>query len=1400
MFLCFLCCSLQWDDALRTDHFAIGYLDRFVGIIEKPFSAFSWEDLASVDSRTVLAVPKHRFQYVKYRDEIVWDKRVQMDNFFGSRGDGTTIADVVARHTALQEKKAAAKKPATSSSAQAATANESQPKLAFEDDEEEDNDEEETPNQQRVSHRPGPQRPNFFIGIRVTDSSIVAAAEQVQEAIVSGDPRLQDGVLPPTALHVTVCMLRVGSAKDAEKVKSVLAENQKYFMALFANSKLSISGVTNFRGRVVFAAVKLTPSLQRLNAVLLQSLRDAGIATPGNHEGFTPHMTLVKLSRPMCRAMGDSACIEPVLYSQFTDMDFGDQPISDLHVCSMTEPKTVDGFYVQLTSSRLHCDVLVPALVHSLQSRIHQLQDEGAIAASTACDLAASLQQDDASRHQNLVATLTSLSEARSSPSSWRFFTPLHGQDTSSTAGHLGCVYVLRGLPGSGKSHLTGMLQERLSSTASVKVCSADEYFLSAAEKDVEERPNDGGSYEYTSRKIHLAHSYCLDSFMEALNAGTRHVIVDNTHVQRWQYALYTKLASLCGYRCQVISLVCKDAEMARRLAERGQHSVPLPAVLRMNEIWEDDPAALSLSPMLDATAAAATWDLDSILSNPSDTPQYPKIFYTAIFLSQKSRRHLLTTYPTTHNDNVPEDMHCTIQFQPSEPEALSLPLGATIALNVLGCADDGRNQAVAVEIESKNVKSNNSHPHISLSYVNGAAAKDSNTLLEEWTAEGKPLVKPRDLIVTGTVGCMITSPPHDRLSIITDCDHLQRVLKEPVGTKTTPPAVLSYASASGKDDITSLYVYDFDGTLVDTLGPVNGRLKYKDLTGSIWPHVSWLGVPASLEPPLPLRPGPKMASFRGHIHRPHTRTVVLTGRQKETMQQPVAQVLRSFDVVPADLICQPYCSPVTADFKEDALADLISSLPKLKKVVVYDDLPDNLAAFESQAKRHPKPDWTIVDAATHEQPAKRYKDPLRQFIKQYGSLATREFHAAVTSVLEFLTDAWRDVLTSTTGATVDASSLQRLVIPFGSVVLGRRSDVDVCLVASEMVGITHMDWMRSLTDHLERCGVQQVHRGFSSRCPRLRCSLPLSSHGPIEVDAVFAILPSAAFKQLTSGDDVSIATIFNAIPKEDSVSHIALGGPLFAEEVLAVIERKQCVKAFAPALEAIVLLARAHHLKSNAFHFPRTFHFVKLLAQFVASAPEDHLSSATKLFSAFVRQSASMGKAKWAKLCREFVPEIYFPRLTEVLTGAQAMLKRPQDVTLDTIVTLLRPEEPHLALIGGGFWAKFSVVSKQGRPTATDLWKASVLLEARCGSYVRTLLDRGYLFQPDCRLSCDHLVGRGSAAERDAVLMTFAVHCSNAAIDTRDAMKKEFSPLLQDLSALFPADQHVVLSCYKQV
>ncbi len=49
----------------------VGYDDRFIGVIEKPFSAFNWADFTSL-SHMETAIPQHRILHFRYGDRVIW--------------------------------------------------------------------------------------------------------------------------------------------------------------------------------------------------------------------------------------------------------------------------------------------------------------------------------------------------------------------------------------------------------------------------------------------------------------------------------------------------------------------------------------------------------------------------------------------------------------------------------------------------------------------------------------------------------------------------------------------------------------------------------------------------------------------------------------------------------------------------------------------------------------------------------------------------------------------------------------------------------------------------------------------------------------------------------------------------------------------------------------------------------------------------------------------------------------------------------------------------------------------------------------------------------------------------------------------------------------------------------
>ncbi|XP_053182545.1 leukocyte receptor cluster member 9 [Scomber japonicus] len=78
---------ILWDPSVDASKFVVGYVDRFLGVLERPFSDFNWDvNPCDCDYTTELALPRHRIQYFTYRGHRVWDRHSRTDRVFGSTG------------------------------------------------------------------------------------------------------------------------------------------------------------------------------------------------------------------------------------------------------------------------------------------------------------------------------------------------------------------------------------------------------------------------------------------------------------------------------------------------------------------------------------------------------------------------------------------------------------------------------------------------------------------------------------------------------------------------------------------------------------------------------------------------------------------------------------------------------------------------------------------------------------------------------------------------------------------------------------------------------------------------------------------------------------------------------------------------------------------------------------------------------------------------------------------------------------------------------------------------------------------------------------------------------------------------------------------------------------------
>lgn len=378
-----------WDDALEKDDFIVGYFDRFRGLMERSFSAFSWEDLASVDY-DVLAVPKHRIQYFKFKDVKVWDKPRRLDNVFGS-AKGTKTIDVVIREIEEQNRTrqqedtpslpAVGKSPTRSDESYSSDA----------DDDSDDSDDDgirvtigstagigitsPLAKPKLLDHQKELEatvaaekegavggynpywrdklRPNYFICVRLTDERLIENICSVHDHLIQQDPMLAECCIPGASLHVTLCTLGLDTAEQLQACIDALKNAKDDLQAALPSSPLHMHGSGHFFNRVIYAKVHHKQEFLAFCDLLKTLLREAGVQIRDGYE-FVPHATIMKVTRPVARERG-SKNIDPKIYAPYVDTEFGYQSIGAIHLCSMDKSRRDDGFYLTPLELNFRC-------------------------------------------------------------------------------------------------------------------------------------------------------------------------------------------------------------------------------------------------------------------------------------------------------------------------------------------------------------------------------------------------------------------------------------------------------------------------------------------------------------------------------------------------------------------------------------------------------------------------------------------------------------------------------------------------------------------------------------------------------------------------------------------------------------------------------------------------------------------------------------------------------------------------------------------------------------------------------------------------------------------------------------------------------------------------------------
>lgn len=122
-------------------------------------------------------------------------------------------------------------------------------------------------------------------------------------------------------------------------------------------------------------------------------------------------------------------------------------------------------------------------------------------------------------------------------------------------------LYIVRGLPGSGKSTFAKSLGG--------KHFEADMYFI-----------DENGVYNFDFAKIKMAHNWCMIQTQKAMVDEEPKIIVSNTFTQEWEMDTYFELAKENNYK--VFSVVVEN-----RHGGKNEHGVPEDKLQIMKDRFE---------------------------------------------------------------------------------------------------------------------------------------------------------------------------------------------------------------------------------------------------------------------------------------------------------------------------------------------------------------------------------------------------------------------------------------------------------------------------------------------------------------------------------------------------------------------------------------------------------------------------------------------------------------------------------------------------------------------------------------------------------------------------------------------------------------------------------------------
>lgn len=143
-------------------------------------------------------------------------------------------------------------------------------------------------------------------------------------------------------------------------------------------------------------------------------------------------------------------------------------------------------------------------------------------------------------------------------------------------------VFIMRGLPGNGKSSVATIIEQRyLEMGFAVSYCSADEHMTQY------DRSSNTWNYHFSLEDRDVGHAKCRDKFKIAIQNRIRIIIVDNTGVTNKEVNWYKNKAIKAEYWPCVITVGDAGKESVNSSKKYNTHGCPDDIIENMAQKFE---------------------------------------------------------------------------------------------------------------------------------------------------------------------------------------------------------------------------------------------------------------------------------------------------------------------------------------------------------------------------------------------------------------------------------------------------------------------------------------------------------------------------------------------------------------------------------------------------------------------------------------------------------------------------------------------------------------------------------------------------------------------------------------------------------------------------------------------